>query len=85
MASIGSTITFQPELPSEEELTPGADGVIALSARNVRHIGRTYRDEQTGGTYFNAEVQRARLRQAGDADPKTPLAPRLAPSDPGTS
>mgnify|MGYP004458182243 FL=1 len=44
---------LQPELPSEEELTPGADGVIALSARNVRHIGRTYRDEQTGGTYFN--------------------------------
>ena len=27
--------------------------MIELSARNVRHIGRTYRDEQTGGTYFN--------------------------------
>ncbi|MDY7086481.1 MAG: YihY/virulence factor BrkB family protein [Actinomycetota bacterium] len=37
------------------------------------------------GVQVNAEVQRARLRQAGDADPKTPLAPRLAPSDPGTT
>ncbi|WP_240670289.1 YihY/virulence factor BrkB family protein [Actinoplanes solisilvae] len=37
------------------------------------------------GVQVNAEVQRARLRQAGDEDPKTPLAPRLAPSGPGTS
>jgi membrane protein len=37
------------------------------------------------GVQVNAEVQRARLRQAGDTNPKTPLAPRLAPSDPGTS
>jgi membrane protein len=37
------------------------------------------------GVQVNAEVQRARLRQAGDEDPKTPLAPRLAPSEPGTS
>nr|WP_221377928.1 YihY/virulence factor BrkB family protein [Actinoplanes polyasparticus] len=37
------------------------------------------------GVQVNAEVQRARLRQAGDDDPKTPLAPRLAPADPGTS
>ncbi|MBL7261941.1 YihY/virulence factor BrkB family protein [Paractinoplanes lichenicola] len=36
------------------------------------------------GVQVNAEVQRARLRQAGDTNPKTPLAPRLAPSDPGT-
>ena len=36
------------------------------------------------GVQVNAEVQRARLRQAGDQDPKTPLAPRLAPEDPGT-
>ena len=37
------------------------------------------------GVQVNAQVQRARLRQAGDEDPKTPLAPRLAPSEPGTS
>ena len=37
------------------------------------------------GVQVNAEVQRARLRQAGDDDPKTPLAPRLSPSGPGTS
>jgi membrane protein len=37
------------------------------------------------GVQVNAEVQRARLRQAGDENPKTPLAPRLAPADPGTS
>jgi membrane protein len=37
------------------------------------------------GVQVNAEVQRARLRQAGDEDPKTPLAPRLAADDPGTS
>ena len=36
------------------------------------------------GVQVNAEVQRARLRQAGDQDPKTPLAPRLAAEDPGT-
>ncbi len=36
------------------------------------------------GVQVNAEVQRARLRQAGDTNPKTPLAPRLAPADPGT-
>jgi len=32
----------------------------------------------------NAEVQRGRLRQAGDEDPVTPLAPRLPTDDPGT-
>ncbi|MCO8276981.1 YihY/virulence factor BrkB family protein [Actinoplanes sp. TRM 88003] len=37
------------------------------------------------GVQVNAEVQRARLRQAGDENPKTPLAPRLAPADPGTT
>ncbi|MDI6101484.1 YihY/virulence factor BrkB family protein [Actinoplanes sp. NEAU-A12] len=36
------------------------------------------------GVEVNAEVQRGRLRQAGDRDPETPLAPRLAPDDPGT-
>ena len=33
------------------------------------------------GVQVNAELQRGRLRQAGDEDPVTPLAPRL-PSDP---
>jgi membrane protein len=37
------------------------------------------------GVEVNAEVQRGRLRQAGEADPVTPLAPRLAAGDPGTS
>ena len=37
------------------------------------------------GVQVNAEVQRARLRQAGEKDPETPLAPRLAPEDPGTT
>ena len=36
------------------------------------------------GVEVNAEVQRGRLRQAGDRDPETPLAPRLAAEDPGT-
>ncbi|GAA0423756.1 ribonuclease [Actinoplanes capillaceus] len=36
------------------------------------------------GVEVNAEVQRGRLRQAGDRDPETPLAPRLAPGTPGT-
>jgi membrane protein len=37
------------------------------------------------GVEVNAEVQRGRLLQAGDRDPETPLAPRLAPDGPGTS
>lgn len=37
------------------------------------------------GVQVNAEVLRQRLRQAGDEDPQTPLAPRLAHSEPGTS
>jgi membrane protein len=36
------------------------------------------------GVQVNAEVQRGRLRQAGDEDPVTPLAPRLPAEDPGT-
>jgi membrane protein len=36
------------------------------------------------GVQVNAQVQRGRLRQAGDADPVAPLAPRLPPDDPGT-
>jgi membrane protein len=36
------------------------------------------------GVQVNAEVQRGRLRQAGDEDPVTPLAPRLPSEDPGT-
>jgi membrane protein len=37
------------------------------------------------GVEVNAEVQRARLRQAGGEDPEAPLAPRLAPEGPGTT
>ncbi|MEU8813207.1 YihY/virulence factor BrkB family protein [Actinoplanes sp. NPDC048796] len=37
------------------------------------------------GVQVNAEVLRQRLRQAGDEDPQTPLAPRLAAGEPGTS
>lgn len=33
------------------------------------------------GVEVNAEVQRGRLRQAGQEHPETPLAPRLAPDD----
>jgi membrane protein len=36
------------------------------------------------GIEVNAEVQRGRLRQAGEEHPRTPLAPRLAPDDTGT-
>ena len=36
------------------------------------------------GVEVNAQVQRGRLRQAGDTDPQTPLPPRLAPEDAGT-
>ena len=36
------------------------------------------------GVEVNAQVQRGRLRQAGDTDPRTPLPPRLAPEDAGT-
>jgi membrane protein len=36
------------------------------------------------GVEVNAEVQRGRLRQAGDRNPATPLAPRLAADEPGT-
>jgi membrane protein len=36
------------------------------------------------GVEVNAEVQRGRLRQAGDAGPGAPLAPRLPSEDPGT-
>jgi membrane protein len=35
------------------------------------------------GVQVNAQVQRGRLRQAGDEDTTTPLAPRLPPDDPG--
>ncbi|MEV4343885.1 YihY/virulence factor BrkB family protein [Actinoplanes sp. NPDC049596] len=37
------------------------------------------------GVQVNAEVLRQRLRQAGDEDPQTPLAPRLAAVEEGTS
>jgi membrane protein len=37
------------------------------------------------GVQVNAEVQRGRLRQAGDEDTTAPLAPRLPSDDPGTS
>jgi membrane protein len=37
------------------------------------------------GVQVNAEVQRGRLRQAGDENPVTPLAPRLAAGDEGTN
>jgi membrane protein len=36
------------------------------------------------GVQVNAQVQRGRLRQAGDEDTTTPLAPRLPADDPGT-
>ena len=36
------------------------------------------------GVEVNAEVQRGRLRQAGEPDSVAPLAPRLAPDDGGT-
>jgi membrane protein len=36
------------------------------------------------GVQVNAQVQRGRLRQAGDQDTTTPLAPRLPADDPGT-
>ena len=36
------------------------------------------------GVEVNAEVQRGRLRQAGETDPRVPLAPRLAPDNSGT-
>lgn len=36
------------------------------------------------GVEVNAEVQRGRLRQAGEPDPRAPLATRLAPDEPET-
>ena len=51
-------VEVQPNLataggPISQELAPNAQGVVAITANNVRHIGRTYYNDQLKGYNFN--------------------------------